>query len=463
MPSARDEPRFWTQLLQFVEDERVVPIVGQDLLTVRVDGRAVHLYAHLAERLAADLDVDADGLPAGGELNAVATRYLARPRTDVEDIYSSLKSIWPAADRLTVPAPLAKLAGIGPFKLFVTTTFDPLLERALNEARFGGEATTEVLAYSPEEAADLAADRGRLPRPTVFHLFGRLSAVPDYAVTEEDTLEFVHALQSENRRPRRLFGELSRSQLLIIGCSFPGWLARFFIRAAAGARLSVARGKSFVADAAVRDDPQLVQFLSSFSTRTRVFAGGGAVEFVDELHERWTAAHGSEPVAPPPPEPPRVVPGSVFLSYASEDVEAARAICQELERTGVDVWFDEGLERGHDWEAEIRWGIENCSVFLPVISAQTLTRERRFFRVEWTLAERVAEMVPPAQKFILPVAIDDTSPRERAIPEGFRRLQWDRLPGKRLADDPPPPELGALVGEVRRLFREHHRARKVGR
>ena len=34
-------------------------------------------------------------------------------------------------------------------------------------------------------------------------------------------------------------------------------------------------------------------------------------------------------------------PGAVFLSYASQDAEAAKRICEVLRAARVDVWFDQ--------------------------------------------------------------------------------------------------------------------------
>jgi hypothetical protein len=33
--------------------------------------------------------------------------------------------------------------------------------------------------------------------------------------------------------------------------------------------------------------------------------------------------------------------GAVFLSYASQDAEAAQRICQALRAGGIEVWFDQ--------------------------------------------------------------------------------------------------------------------------
>jgi hypothetical protein len=60
---------------------------------------------------------------------------------------------------------------------------------------------------------------------------------------------------------------------------------------------------------------------------------------------------------------------TVFLSYASEDVDAARRICEALRAAGVEVWFDQSELRGGDaWEHEIRGRIRECTLFIPVIS-----------------------------------------------------------------------------------------------
>jgi len=58
---------------------------------------------------------------------------------------------------------------------------------------------------------------------------------------------------------------------------------------------------------------------------------------------------------------------AVFLSYASQDAEAARHICEALQSAGIEVWFDQ-------------------------------------------------------------VVIDDTKEQEAEVPEAFRAVQWTRLP-----------------------------------
>lgn len=63
---------------------------------------------------------------------------------------------------------------------------------------------------------------------------------------------------------------------------------------------------------------------------------------------------------------------AVFLSYASEDAEAAARICEALRAAGIEVWVDQSELRGGDaWDQEIRRQIRDCALFMPAISERT--------------------------------------------------------------------------------------------
>jgi TolB-like protein/Tfp pilus assembly protein PilF len=122
---------------------------------------------------------------------------------------------------------------------------------------------------------------------------------------------------------------------------------------------------------------------------------------------------------------------AVFLSYASQDAEAARRICESLRSGGVEVWFDAdgGLEHGDEWDAKIRKQIKECVLFIPIISASTQARHEGYFRIEWDLAAERARGIASGVAFILPVLIDDTREPEALVPDRFRAVQWTKLPG----------------------------------
>lgn len=122
---------------------------------------------------------------------------------------------------------------------------------------------------------------------------------------------------------------------------------------------------------------------------------------------------------------------AVFLSYASQDAEPARRICEALRAAGVEVWFDAdgGLEHGDEWDAKIRRQIKECVLFLPIISANTQARLEGYFRIEWELAAQRALGIASGVPFILPVVIDGTREPDALVPDRFRTVQWTRLPG----------------------------------
>jgi TolB-like protein/cytochrome c-type biogenesis protein CcmH/NrfG len=123
--------------------------------------------------------------------------------------------------------------------------------------------------------------------------------------------------------------------------------------------------------------------------------------------------------------------GAVFLSYASQDAEAARRICESLRASGVEVWFDAdgGLEHGDEWDAKIRKQIKECVLFIPIISANTQARLEGYFRIEWDLAAERARGIASGVPFILPVVIDETREPDALVPDRFRMVQWTKLPG----------------------------------
>ncbi len=429
----------WDDLLSFIEEHRVIPIVGPDLLQVTTDAGPRLLLDWVAEKLAARLNVDVSGLPEHYTLNDVVCWFLAA-RGRREEAYVRLRSIIKEANFAPSMA-LRRLAAITDFDLFVSTTFDPLLETAINLERFGGAPTTEVLSYSPNRIADLPGERDQLQRPVVYHLFGKISASPTYVISDEDLLEFICALQSEHLAPEKLFHELEHNHLLFIGSNFTNWLARLFLRMAKRQRLSDPRDVGEVlADNHTSEDTRLMSFLQQVSVRTRVYMG--AERFVEELHERWQArrrpAKAAAPAGPARFMPPaREMPDhAVFISYAREDLAAVQQIKAGLEAAGIVTWFDiDRLEVGDDYDRKIQRNIARCSYFIPVISATTQRRHEAYFRREWSYAlDRVRNMADGAL-FILPITIDATPAEEALVPDRFRTLHFSQLPGGQVPEE----------------------------
>jgi TolB-like protein len=121
---------------------------------------------------------------------------------------------------------------------------------------------------------------------------------------------------------------------------------------------------------------------------------------------------------------------AVFLSYASQDAETAKRICDALRAAGVEVWFDRSeLVGGDQWDTKIRGQIAACALFVPLISANTQVRREGYFRLEWKLADERTHLMAEGTPFLLPVVIDAMKDREALVPKSFPGVQWIHLPG----------------------------------
>ncbi|MBB5502180.1 hypothetical protein [Paraburkholderia sp. MM5384-R2] len=174
-PFGREE--FWDDLLAFIEEGRVVPVVGQELLAIDRDGKTVPLYRAIAESL-----LDRYGLvaqPAGASPSSPASgcatgQVYLRPHQElndavcavaasgrrVQDLYRPINDILRSVLRdQQIPPALRELARIRPFDLFATTTCDDLLARALNEvAILKGTFTMKfIVQWKGEPAMQQAA------------------------------------------------------------------------------------------------------------------------------------------------------------------------------------------------------------------------------------------------------------------------------------------------------------------
>jgi hypothetical protein len=92
---------FWDDLLLYLEQKQMIPIIGQDLLSVDVEGRSVNAYRLMVERFADELKISSELLPQDFTLSQVIAAY-PRIREKRSLIYSQTKATF---DRLPVSVP----------------------------------------------------------------------------------------------------------------------------------------------------------------------------------------------------------------------------------------------------------------------------------------------------------------------------------------------------------------------
>ncbi len=271
----------------------------------------------------------------------------------------------------------------------------------------------------------------------VYHLLGRLSASPTYVISDEDTLEFICALQSEHLTPEKLFHELEHNHLLFIGSSFTNWLARLFLRMAKRRRLSDPRDVGEVlADNHSGKDGRLMAFLQQVSVRTRIYSG--AENFVNELHRRWLIRSKPGDVIPLHAAPQRFLPPerempdhAVFISYAREDLAAVQKIKAGIRRRRRQDVVRPGAPRGR---RRLRPQDPAQHRALLVLHSRRVGHDASAGSKATSAASGATRSTaratsPKARCSSCPCASTTPTAANAQVPEKFRAVHFTRLPG----------------------------------
>lgn len=423
----------WDELLLYIQNRQVIPVVGHTLVTVEHEGQQVPLTRWLAPHLAAHLKL-AD--PASfTSLNDVA-RALLFAGGDRRKIYNGIRLLLRDAHFEPSPA-LLQITQIMDFDLFISTTFDGLLALAMEKVRPGFARSRDVLAYDTKPTTPFPDP---LPASLVYHILGKLDTFPDYAVWEEDYMEYLCALiaQSGDKALEGLFRQLRTRHLMLLGAPSGDWIVRFFLRAARGRRLTDPRehgAGEYLAEHTVHVGEPTIFFFNNFAKATRVIQGDPS-SFVAELFTRWNKSRDVSGSAQDflgrlSKEMPR---GAVFISYSREDSEAATRLAMRLAAANISVWLDkERLHVGANYERDLEHAVrDSCSFFISLISAHTEAHETRYIHKERAWA---AGRFQDGFVFYLPVVIDNTRSAEvRREPACFAKIHRERFSGGEPSD-----------------------------
>ncbi|WP_067897323.1 toll/interleukin-1 receptor domain-containing protein [Nocardia vaccinii] len=447
---------FWDDLLDHIREQVLIPVVGPELTTVNADGTEQTLTTLIGQCLVDQYELS---LPPGtttmGEAVAAILRQHPGDRAEVlDELYRIINRTIKELD----PAPgdaLRNLAAITDLRLFVSTTPDRLLAQALNQVRSHGLPPTREVPFSLNLSTNQhdRNDQAAGPAETVvLSLFGQAASTPQYAIHEEDKLEWLHALLSNAARlPGWLAEPLKSQPMLFVGCEIPDWHARFLLRMESPTRLSLQSKQFFFVCSS--GEPSLSDFFTTYCRRTQIRQlQMKPAAFAAELRRRWeesTPRRGtsSDAISPPAPHTP-----AIFISYSHEDIYAARRLCEAIKRLGGDPWLDERrLNPGDVWEQEILTAIRRTvGLFIPVISANTELKSQAYVFKEWYEAVDQSHSIL-GRHFIVPVVVDNdyqgNPSRYKRIPPGFSDLQFGRAPG----GDPDTALLEMLKEEIRAM------------
>lgn len=428
----------WDRLLRRIEDGLVIPVVGQQALTASEGD--VSFQVRIARHLLKQYGIASDDtqLTPYNALNDAVIKVRSIQDYDLQDLYADIHE---AITQLTtgpdacIPEPVRQIAAITSFRLFITLTPDDQLFRCLRE-----RGTVNEIIYSPylptSEGSDLPSDwQSRHGEAQLLYLFGKSRAGPMFAVHDEDFLEYVHNIIARGSHvPIRFLDELQQRSLLLIGCNFPEWLCRFFLRIAKQGRLLDTQQKRewLIEDKAL--EKTLVYFLENYSAGTKVISDLSPAAFIKALFQRWqarnkTAAQESMLKIENVPR------GAMFfVSYCrGTDSVFAEKLIEALMSQGVttqEIWFDKNsIEPGNSLRDRILEGIQTCRYFIPLISRAADVQEEKYFRREWHEAIDRSKAIQ-GRTFIFPIIVDQSIKLEdyRCIPYEFKQLLIGHAP-----------------------------------
>jgi hypothetical protein len=408
---------WWDDLVYRINRRPAIVIVGPELLVADTDdsrpGRS--LDEHAASELARALGLDGPDLRRTRDVvNAHIGRNGSRDKleTRFQQVYETLGP---------VPPTFRLLAELRQLSMFIAVTPDRLLLNEVNRVRHAGRQETLVgFNCVGSRTLDLPVAIEQLRTSAVFYPFGYVDR-PNFAMTEEDMLECLFRLFQRADQFTNFFAALKTSDLIFVGCNYPDWLSRFWIRAMSGDLLTSGNRRSMyiVADTFSLTDQAHARFLQR--TNVKLY-DGCADDFVRRLHSSLSATAPAEAA------------GSsdhvVFVSYSSKtDGDAARRAIERLRGVGLSTWFDvDDIRSGQRTEAELRRSIESSLVFVPIISRAAIERDDYpFFRLEWEVALARAARERPTEPFIHPIFLDRIEPNHPDVPQEFWRRIGERI------------------------------------
>ena len=447
----------WSKLIRDIHHGQVVPLIGPELIMVpgAGGGPPVPLRQYLAPLLAISERINLSGdIP--DTVSGVVSAYLLAGGKRA-DVYDEIRELLDGIKDEPPSDTLRQLARVSGFDFWIAGTYDHQLSKALEAERVDYDPKHDLLRYHPTAPVDIAEP---IEKTCLYHILGDYDTYPDFAVWEEDYMEFVCGLIENRDTLEKLFRLLKKRYLLILGAPASDWIVRFLLRAARQERLSDRRAGGageYLADRVAVMDAPMVFYFDKFIDSTRVI-DGSPVAFVEELCRQWEKRHGQAEsdevfLARLPETMPK---DSVFISYSSEDLAAALLVARSLDAVNLPVWLDKGrLKAGGNYESALEAAVRvHCSFFLSLISDATEadTDRQRFVHKErdWAATRHLDGYV-----FYIPVLLRPAgSPGPSAEPSCFAKIHYHQLPGGE-----PTREFVQSIRQLVETFRNSGRPR----
>ncbi len=406
----------WDELLDYISDKQLTPIIGKEVYKFKKDDLLIPIDQYLSGQILRSFQVtDQTDLSLSR-----AVDYLVMEKSiEWMDIMRKLKGM---VKDINFEFPLlTEFLGISDLNYFINTAvYNNVLENNLVKGR---SVTPTSINFSLNEPFTDSDNLERLDTPFVFNVFGSLLDTVDPALRDEDMLEFTSRFKEKmgDAKAINLINALQNKSLLFLGCSFPNWMVRFILRLLSNQPLQSWGTQRRIV---VVNDPSDIRntqfdFLKNYKVSTYQ---GSTEEFINELARQWNQRN-----------PATVKSKMVFLSYTVKDKEAVENLKKAIEGiNNVTCWYDiDKIGAGDDFKIKIAKNIKSADLFIPLISENSLLHKDGYVQIEWFTADNVntfRKIDGRTDKYLMPIVIDDTNPYNDDVPKYFSELSIGKVP-----------------------------------
>lgn len=356
-------------------------------------------------------------------LNPTAARKwlleaIAKTEFDTEDLTSDL----------------LKLLKAKFFRLVMTTTFDPSVEKLMDEV-WGKGGYRIMNIYNPKDknfdlqiSEFLGEEYFDIP-PTLYYVFGKADPKnkgQHFVLDDNDTMDCISRWLGKETSPSKLLSYIDTKKILVLGCNLKDWCFRFFWYAMRHKKnLSNGDIAVLLQTEQSEQDENLYRYLTeainvNVQTDSRKYIKQLAEE-LDENVQAQKALQNSQT-------------GGVFISYASEDFAIALNVFSRLRNAGLNVWLDnKKLGVSAEYDKRIANAIKQCNVFMPILSSVVAgdlsSGKSRYYMKEWEQATGVNSL-----KRYFPIVTsgyDYKADYHQKLPENLLKVSvfdWEKEP-----------------------------------
>ena len=344
------------------------------------------------------------------------------------------------------------------FRLVLTTTYDYYVEAMMEKA--WGKKPRVLSIYDAKNDIEKSEIGQMEIEPTLYYVFGRAETNKDYVLIENDAMKVTEKWFSD--KPENLLSYLGDKTILAMGTKFDDWLFRFFWFMLHRDIRMLRRGKVAISlnpnDS--ESDKKLCQYLdnekirhlSMSQTIRKILDGYDTAEqrFLDDCHKQNC---------------------NIFISYHSPDFESVKHFFCSLdeyvnkERIRTHIWFDknpeveQGLKPGDEFMDKIRNAINQCSVFVPVITRSVqsiLEREGKqyhfFLDDEWEQALSRKNLGNPHKPIhIIPICLDGLE-YDNIHPNEEHQHIWDLIKSESVGTSKTIIEYKKYLSTIKSFF-----------